>query len=197
MNINDVRPFCAMDIKSVRFLLQTKIEVAKEQSEEDDNDESEKDECESGGDEEVDEPEEESETETPKSVSKKKESKRSHHKLLKCHMPRCSEKVGDIKRHFLTHVKKKEIEEHSVPKALAIIKAGKKRSQHFTWQIKGYSSRKTKEMVSSTRLFHIHNHTPHGSTSPKGNKLACSGVKYRVHLKSATHYIPLADDLRT
>lgn len=88
-------------------------------------------------------------------------------------------------------------EEHSVPKALAIIKAGKKQSQHFTWQIKGYSSRKTKEMVSSTRLFHIHNHTPHGSTSPKGNKLACSGVEYRVHLKSATHYIALADDLRT
>lgn len=105
-----------MDIKSIRFLLQTKIEVAKEQSEEDDNDESEKDECESEGDEEINEPEEESETETPKSVSKKKESKRSHHKLLKCHMPRCSEKVGDIKRHFLTHVKKKEMKNTQFPK---------------------------------------------------------------------------------
>ena len=100
-----------------------KMKIAKEQSEEDDDGESENDDCES---EEDDGSPEESETETPKSISKKKESKWSHHKVFKCRMPGCSMRVGDLKRHLLTHVKKKEIEEHLVPKALAIMKAGKK-----------------------------------------------------------------------
>ena len=98
-----------------------KMKGAKEQSQEDNDGESENDNSDSEEDEEEYEPEEESEKE-----SKDKKSKRSHHKVFKCRMPQCSAKVGDLKRHLLFHVRKKEIDEESLPKALAIMKAGKK-----------------------------------------------------------------------
>ena len=97
-----------------------KMKGAKEQSQEDNDGESENDNSDSEEDEEDYEPEE------AEKESKDKKSKRSHHKVFKCRMPQCSAKVGDLKRHLLFHVRKKEIDEESLPKALAIMKAGKK-----------------------------------------------------------------------
>ena len=167
-----------------------KMKIAKEQSEEDDDGESENDDCES---EEDDESPEESETETSKSISKKKESKRSHHRVFKCRMPGCSMKVGDLKPHLLTHVEKKEIEEHLVPKALAIMKAGKKQCgpSISRGKSKARHQGRIKKWCPVPGCFTITHHMDQHLQND--HKLKRSGVEYRVHLKSAMRYTGLAE----
>ena len=67
---------------------------------------------------EDDESEDESEEASP--------AKRCHHRKLKCRMPGCSAKVGDIKRHLKTHVVRKQLLDSDVLRAAAIITEGKK-----------------------------------------------------------------------
>ena len=164
-----------------------KIKVAKKQSQRDKDGESENDNSDSE-DEEDDEPEEESEKE-----SKDKKSKRSHHKVFKCRMPQCSAKVGDLKRHLLFHVKKKEIDEESLPKAFAIIKAGKKQRGPSISHGKSKARRpgRLKKWCPVPGCFTITRHMDQHLRNC--HKLKRSGVEYRVHLKSARRYTGLAE----
>ena len=165
-----------------------KIKVAKKQSQEDKDGESENDNSDSEEDEEDDEPEEESEKE-----SKDKKSQRSHHKVFKCYMPQCSAKVGDLKRHLLFHVKKKEIDEESLPKALAIIKAGKKQRGPSISRGKSKARRpgRLKKWCPVPGCFTITHHMDQHLRNC--HKLKRNGVEYSVHLKSARRYTGLAE----
>ena len=49
----------------------------------------------------------------------------SHNKKAKCRMSGCKAVVGDLWSHLRTHVKKDELKEEDVEKALAIMYAGK------------------------------------------------------------------------
>ena len=55
---------------------------------------------------------------------REEDKKRSHHSKVRCRIPGCGMIAGDIKRHLKVHVGK-QIEEEDVPRAAAIMKAGK------------------------------------------------------------------------
>ena len=165
-----------------------KMKVAKEQSQEDKHGERENDSSNSEENEKNHEPDEESEKE-----SKDKKSKRSHHKVFKCRMPQCSAKVGDLKRHLFFHVKKKELDEESLPKALAIMKAGKKQRGPSISRGKSKAHRpgRLKKWCPVPGCFTITHHMDQHLRNC--HKLKHSGVEYRVHLKSARRYTGLAE----
>ena len=114
--------------------------------------------------------------------------KRSHHVTVKCRIPGCGLKVKDIKRHLKTHVTKKQLEESDVPRAAAILKAGK--------NLRGPPLTTTKKEAGRPGRFRKWCPVPGCNTITsyitqhltKAHKLKSTHVEYKVHLKSAKRY---------
>ena len=125
--------------------------------------------------------------------SSKENPRRIHHMRVKCRMPHCKAVVGDIKRHHLTHEKKREIERKDIPKAAAIMRAGKKqRGPPLTSRKKGEEREgRLKKWCPvqdcCTITHHIDSHLR------QSHRLKPSFVEYKIHLNSAKRYTGLAE----
>ena len=114
--------------------------------------------------------------------------KRSHHVIVKCRIPGSGLKVKDIKRHLKIHVTKKQLEESDVPRAAAILKAGK--------NLRGPPLTTTKKEAGRPGRFRKWCPVPGCNTITtyltqhltKAHKLKSTHIAYKVHLKSAKRY---------
>jgi len=114
--------------------------------------------------------------------------KRSHHVTVKCRVPGCGLRVKDIKRHLKSHVTRKQLEESDVPRAAAILKAGK--------SLRGPPLTTSKKEAGRPGRFRKWCPVPGCNTITtyitqhltKAHKLKSTNVAYKVHLKSAKRY---------
>ena len=63
-----------------------------------------------------------------KSQKPEKKGGRSHHVQVRCHIPGCSPRVFDIKRHLQTHLKREEIHEDDIDSYAEIMRHGKQKT---------------------------------------------------------------------
>ena len=119
---------------------------------------------------------------------------RSHHQKKACPVPKCSFYGNDLRRHLLTHVKKREIADDAVDKLLSIVRAGaksrgKKQARKGKVPVKGRLKKWCPvpdcNQVVQDMARHLENPSTHDF--PRGSKVH---IRY---LKMATAYTGLGE----
>ena len=119
---------------------------------------------------------------------------RSHHKKKECPIPKCPFNGNDLRRHLLTHVKKRDIAADAVKKLLSIVRAGasnrgKKQDRKGKAPVKGRLKKWCPvpgcDQVVLDMARHLENPSMHGF--PRGSKV------HTRYLKTATAYTGLAE----